>query len=395
MEIKKPVKVKATAKRKVAPEKKDLVEQKLSSVVDSPVTEQKAFAANNFGSAGFSQKSFPLWGLVFAILILVLSTMLLYEYNKDFRSNFSNLLNSTGIIKMNTDGKEVAKPAVASTIKMSIVYNKEEANQKQSIDQYLQNIEKNLENTKVEAIWLDKNSDEGKTIIDQLSAKYLPIFTTDETVKKHPQYSLFAPALKEVNGVFQFASEGLEYLTVPPIGDARIIGAKPDNAKVVIIEYGSLTCRFCQTMQPILNKIVKANSSEISWVIKMFDRGGVDLVLSQAAECAADQNKFGGMMDAIYDKQADVKAALQDPKDPQAAVYKIIKAAAKEAGANGDEVIACVEAGTYAEKVAKDTAEGQSFGITGTPSFFINKQFVGGALDEAAFTKMVEDELNK
>lgn len=385
----------SASKRKITPKKEDLVEQKLSSMVDDTPTEHKGHhVASETTKPSRKKSNFPWWGLISLILVLVFATILLYEYNNDFRSNFSNLLNSTGLFQMKTDTNNV-KPAVVSVMKMNIVYNKDDAHQKQTIDQYLQNIEKNLQNTKVDAVWMDKNSVEGKALIAKINAKFLPIFTTDASIKNHPQYSLFAPALKEINGEFQFTSEGMEYLTIPTVGDARYIGANPTKAKVVIIEYASLTCHYCQGMQPILDKVVKAHPNDVSWVVKMFDRGSIDTVLEQATECAADQNKYNAMMDAMYAKQTDFFTAVQDPKDPQTAVYNLIKDAAKQAGANGDKIVACVKAGTYADKVAKSTTEGQEFGVIGTPSFFVNKQFLGGALDEAAFTKIVEDELKK
>jgi protein-disulfide isomerase len=385
---------KTIAKRKTAPKKASLIERKISSMVDDTSADKPGQVAGGTRSSR-KKGNFPWWGLIALLLVLIFSSILLFEYNKDFRSNFSNLLNSTGLFQMKTEASDVVKPVEAFVIKMNIVYNKDDAHQKQTIDQYLQNIEKNLQNTKVNAVWMDKNSAEGKALIAQLNAKYLPIFTTDATIKNHPQYSLFAPALKEVNGAFQFTSEGLEYLTVPAVGGARFIGATPAKAKVVIIEYASLTCHYCQGMQPILDKVIKAHSRNVSWVVKMFDRGSIDTVLEQATECAADQNKFRPMMDAMYAKQSDFFTATQDPKDPQTAVLNIVKDAAKQAGANGDKILACVKAGTYADKVAKSTAEGQAFGIIGTPSFFVNKQFLGGALEEAAFTKVVEDELKK
>lgn len=390
--IKKPL-VKATSKS--AEKKGDLIEQKLSSVMEDTLTEEK-FTRNTNEVIAKKKANFPWWGLITLILILVFATVLLYEYNKDFRSNFSNLVNSTGLYKIQTDNK-TDQNQEKFTMKMTIVSNQADANQKATIDKYLQNIEMNLKNTKVDATWLDKNSNEGKAIIEKVSAKYLPIFTTDESIIKHPQYALFAGALKKIDdtdNIYQFSSEGMEYLTTPEIGDARVIGEDPAKAKVVIIEFASLTCHYCQTMQPILDKIVKAHPNEVSWVVKNFDRGSIDSELEQAAECAADQGKFNQMMDVMYAKQNDFFGTVQDA-DPKTALYNEIEKSAKEAGANSDKVLACVKAGTHADKVAKSTAQGQEFGVIGTPSFFINKTFLGGALGEAEFIKMVEDELKK
>ncbi len=383
---------KTVAKKKAAPKKIDLVEKKLSAVVD----EKSEDACTAKGSSRSMRKScnFPWWGLFTLVLALVFASVLLYQYNKEFRANFSSMMNSTGMMQWNT-GATTAKPAEQFTMNMKIVYNKDDAKQKETIDQYLSNVEKNLQNTKVNATWMDKNSPEGLAMIAQLNSKFLPIFVTDEAIKKHPQFQLFADALKEVNGAYVFNSEGMEYLSIPGFDNATFIGADPTKAKVVIIEYASLTCHYCQSMQPIVDKVIKAHAKDVSWVVKMYDRGGIDSRLEQAAECAADQGKFNGMVDAIYAKQSDLGKATQDTKDPKAAVDAVIKDAAKQAGANGDKVLACVNAGTHADKITKSTEEGKSFGVVGTPSFFVNKQFLGGAVEEADFTKLIEDELKK
>lgn len=384
---KSPVKAKVA---KVADHKEHIVTKKLESVMDTK-SEATVDVTKSTKAAHF-----PWWGLISLILVLVFGTILLYQNNTDFRNNLGKLLNSTGLVKMATDdgGTKVAQ-AAPFTLKLTIVYDQASADMKTKIETYVGNIEKNLANTKVAPVWYDKNSAEGQAIIKQVGAKFIPIFTTDATVLKHPQYSLFASALALKNGVYQFQSEGIQYLTVPDVADARVIGAAPDKAKVKIIEYASMTCEFCAQMHPILENVMKKYGKDVSWILKNYDRGGVDAVFEQGVECAADQNKLDKMVGDIYARQTAIFAALQGSKTPEEEVYNQIKISAKAAGANADKVVACVKAGTYTDKIAKQTAEGLEFGIMGTPGFFVNKQFVSGAMDEVAFTKLVEGELNK
>ena len=40
----------------------------------------------------------------------------------------------------------------------------------------------------------------------------------------------------------------------------------------------------------------------------------------------------------------------------------------------------CVDEGKYNDKIKEQTEEAFKFGISGTPSFFVNDQFIGGAV---------------
>ncbi|MBI5750149.1 MAG: DsbA family protein, partial [Nitrospinae bacterium] len=47
------------------------------------------------------------------------------------------------------------------------------------------------------------------------------------------------------------------------------------------------------------------------------------------------------------------------------------------------------------EAVRKDSGEGMSLGVTGTPTFFINGQKVVGALPFENFKQIIDEELKK
>jgi len=370
--------------------KENLVEQKLESAMD----ERPETTTTTTTRTTTTKTPFPWWGLISLLLILVFGTILLYQNNNDFKNNFGKMVNSTGLIKMPVADE---KPAQAEPfqMKLNIVYDAADPKMKSTIDTYVKNIESNLANTKVVPTWSDKNSPEGQKMIKDLDAKFLPIFTTDADIQKHPQYSLFSAAIMIKNGIYQFQAEGMEYLTLPPVGDARFVGADPAKAKVKIIEYASMTCEYCMAMHPILENIVKKYGKNVSWIIKQYDRGGIDSVFEQGVECAGDQGRFDQMITDMYARQTDIFTALQASKTVEADTYNQIKISAKNAGANPDKVLECVKAGTYADKVAKQTSEGLEFGVVGTPGFFVNDKFIGRAMDEGAFTKLVEDELNK
>lgn len=263
-----------------------------------------------------------------------------------------------------------------------------------TIKDYLKNIENNLGNTKVDANWIDKNSPEGLATIESLNAKFLPLFTTDSSILQHPKYTQFAPAINVVGDIYHFQSEGMEYLVTPEVNDANYIGANPETAKVKVIEYVSLTCSYCKTMQPILESAMEKYSKDMVWVVKHYDRGGIDSLLAQGAECAAEQNKFEEMMSDIFSRQSEIGSSITSDETMQKDVIEQLKISAKNLKINADKLVSCVESGKYAQKIENQTKEGLEFGIMGTPGFFVNKRFIGGATDEATFMSIIEEQLN-
>jgi protein-disulfide isomerase len=53
----------------------------------------------------------------------------------------------------------------------------------------------------------------------------------------------------------------------------------------------------------------------------------------------------------------------------------------------------CVTSGKYSSDIQRDVQEGTQAGVVGTPGFFINGVPLRGATSEAAFARVIEQEL--
>ena len=77
--------------------------------------------------------------------------------------------------------------------------------------------------------------------------------------------------------------------------------------------------------------------------------------------------------------------------------YKNLDAAfadyAKLVKADTKKLAACLKDGTKKSIVDADLAEGQGLGVQGTPGFFVNGMFVGGAFPYATFKELIDLEL--
>jgi protein-disulfide isomerase len=142
-----------------------------------------------------------------------------------------------------------------------------------------------------------------------------------------------------------------------------------ENAKVTIVEYSDFQCSFCERFfQLTYPQLKQQYGDKIRFVYKNFPFLTLDSEPAAIASvCAQEQGKFWEFHDALFSDQhtrgrdAYVKFAT-DAKIP-----------------NITQFTQCIDSSKYAATVQADSAQGQGFGVTGTPTFFINGVALVGA----------------
>lgn len=71
-----------------------------------------------------------------------------------------------------------------------------------------------------------------------------------------------------------------------------------------------------------------------------------------------------------------------------------LKKYASDLGLNKDQFNQCLDGGQKAQIVASDINQGNTLGVTATPTFFINGRFVGGAFPFEAFKEIIDKEIS-
>ncbi len=368
----------------------NVVEQKLNDMLseqsDKTVKTKKKKTGKNIW------KNFPWWPVLFITLLLIVLLLVLYQVSGTFKKNANALISS---INGNTQQtKQIAQPKIFE-LPITIIYDKNSANQKELIDRYIQNLEFNLSNTKANVTMIDMHDPKGKALLKQINAKFVPQFITDKSVLNHPQYAKFSSALDQIGDLYVFKTEGLEYLTLPDAKDGVDIGAPLNKAKVTVMEYLSFSCEFCKKASPVVDKLVEKYKKNVAFVIKMFDRGGPDLLLAQSALCANEQGRFEKMSKALYSNQDKIFTALQNMKKNPRALEDELRTIARSAKVNSRRMFECINTNKYADIVKKQTKEGIDFGVIGTPTFFIGNEYIGGYINEAAMDQKIQNELAK
>ncbi|MBN1258941.1 DsbA family protein [Candidatus Peregrinibacteria bacterium] len=159
------------------------------------------------------------------------------------------------------------------------------------------------------------------------------------------------------------------------------------NAPVTIVEFSEYQCPYCkryvdQTLSQINEKYIK--TGKVKYVFRDFPLGFHQNAkpAAMAAECVHEK---GG--DEAYWKYHDVLFANQSAIDPDS-----LKKYAKEMGY---DIAACLDNEKFADEVEADLAEGQKYGVQGTPAFFVNGRLVSGAVPFEVFETAIEEELAK
>ena len=165
--------------------------------------------------------------------------------------------------------------------------------------------------------------------------------------------------------------------------DDAVLG--DDDAPITIIEFSDYECPFCTRFY--LNTLPQIKSEYI-------DTGKVKLIYrdyplgfhanaqkaAEAAECAGEQGKYYEMHDKLFDE--GVNGGVSS-----------FKQYAKEIGLNAGEFNECLDSGEMASEVQKDFQDGQRAGVRGTPTFFINGQYLSGAQPFEVFKQVIEEKL--
>jgi protein-disulfide isomerase len=185
-----------------------------------------------------------------------------------------------------------------------------------------------------------------------------------------------------------FAEAGVEILLEPPRVEIAVPAGTPSRgpatAPVVMVEYTDYQCPYCARVQPVLDQLLERYDGKLRHVFKNLPlpMHAEAQVASEAALCAGDQDKYWEFHNWLFKNQRNISR-------------ETMLGAAAELGMDTELFSACVDQGTYTERVDADMREARSFGITGTPGFLINGRVLSGAQPIEAFEAIIDEELKR
>lgn len=160
-----------------------------------------------------------------------------------------------------------------------------------------------------------------------------------------------------------------------------------ENAPVTIVEFSDYECPFCgrhftQTYPQLKKEYVDTGKVKIVFRDYPLPFHPAAQKAAEAAECAGDQGKYWEMHNKLFSNQ-------------QALGVADLKKYAGELAIKQSEFDECLDSGKYASEVQSDLSDGSAYGVSGTPSFFINGMLLVGAQPYSEFKRMIDAELAK
>lgn len=134
------------------------------------------------------------------------------------------------------------------------------------------------------------------------------------------------------------------------------------NAPVTVVMFTDFQCPACAATHPVLTKIMAEYGDKIRFVVRDFPLVNIHqnaYRAALAANAAFAQGKFFEYIELLYQNQNALDAAS-------------LKKYAKDLGLNQKQFDLDLESEKLAADVRRDMADGAAYGISGTPTIFIN-----------------------
>lgn len=134
------------------------------------------------------------------------------------------------------------------------------------------------------------------------------------------------------------------------------------TAPVTVVMFTDFQCPACSATHPVLQKVLAEYGDKIRFVVRDFPLTSIHqnaFRSAQAANAANAQGKFFEYTELLYNNQNALDAAS-------------LKKYAAQIGLNQKQFDADLDSEKYAPEVRKDMKDGESYGIGGTPTIFIN-----------------------
>jgi protein-disulfide isomerase len=160
------------------------------------------------------------------------------------------------------------------------------------------------------------------------------------------------------------------------------------KALVTVYEMADFQCPACRefalTTLPVLDHAY-VQSGKVRWVFVNFPLTSIHknaIAAAQVAMCAARQNRFWPVHDALYQHQPEW-APLADP-------LPALLALADSAGVRRDSLAACVASHATMETIQQDAQGSVRAGANATPSFYIEGGLASGAIPAPEFSRILD-----
>ena len=140
---------------------------------------------------------------------------------------------------------------------------------------------------------------------------------------------------------------------------------------VTVVEFLDFECEACGAFYPIVEDLRAQYDGEITYVVRYFPLPGHinSTQAALAAEAAAQQDRFEDMYHRLFETQQEWSHATGETP-------AVFRAMAESLGLDMAAYDAAIADPATLARIQADKTDGESLGITSTPSFFVDGTYV-------------------
>jgi protein-disulfide isomerase len=167
------------------------------------------------------------------------------------------------------------------------------------------------------------------------------------------------------------------------------------DAKITLVEFLDPECESCAAFHPVVKKILKDYDGKIRLVVRYMPLHPNSFLAATFTEVAGEQGKYWQAQELLFQKQPEWGTKHGPPSAaPPPDVPKLFEKYAMELGLDLDKFESAVKENRYKEKLERDRKDGQSLGVSKTPTFFVNGRQLA-RFSESDLRSLIEEELKK
>lgn len=187
---------------------------------------------------------------------------------------------------------------------------------------------------------------------------------------------------------------------IPPT-DSRLV--RPDSpmlgradAPVTLVEFLDPECESCRAFGPIIKQLLKEYDGKIRLVVRYMPLHPNSRLAAAYTEAAGEQGKYWEMQEILFRRQPEWgerhgHASSAEQQEPPAILFERYAA---EIGLDVERIRNSVAQNQFASKIERDLRDGQSLGVSKTPTFFVNgRQLMRFSKED--LKSLIEEELKK
>ncbi|GAA1937880.1 hypothetical protein GCM10009689_18130 [Brevibacterium antiquum] len=140
-----------------------------------------------------------------------------------------------------------------------------------------------------------------------------------------------------------------------------------EGGEVVFVEFLDFECEGCLSLYPVIEDLREEYGDRVTFVVRHMPMHNNSVNAALAAEAAAEQGEFEAMYQRLFD-------TAEEWGHQETSQRKAFDKYAQDLGLDMDKYTAAYDDPATLERIEQSQKDGQTLGVTGTPTFFLDGQ---------------------